>query len=171
MQLWKSPHTHTPPPLNCYFASFSQAQTRTCIKGGPFYRVFLSCCPKCAFFFSLSLLLTSCFCFSKRNSHFLSKLSSWILHYHHQERFWVGFILLSGLCPPTPASGHIHISEASPTFPGPCQALLTIRHWREEGAGSKERRGYLAENQSRHRLICLSRSGYSAENNKANPKR
>ena len=94
MQLWKSPHTHTPQPLNCYFASFSQAQTRTCIKGGPFYWVFLSCCPKCAFFFSLSLLLTLCFCFSKRNSHFLSKLSSWILYYHHQEKFWVDFILL-----------------------------------------------------------------------------
>ena len=47
-------YTFLPPPLNCYFASFSQAQTRTCIKGGPFYWVFLSCCPKCAFFFSLS---------------------------------------------------------------------------------------------------------------------
>ena len=120
-------------------------------------------------FFSLSLLLRSCFCFSKRNSHFLSKLMDLILPPPGEILGW--FHPPFGITPLPSGHIHIHISEAPPTFPGPCQALLTIRHWREEGAGSKEGRGYSAKNQSRHRLICLARSGYSNENNKANPKR
>ena len=123
--------------------------------------------PSLSLSLSLSLLLTSCFCFSKRNSHLLSKLSSWIWYYHHQEKFWVGFILLSGLRLPLWSHPHLWgVTYLSWTVP----SLADNWNWREEGAGSKKGRGCLAENQRRHRLVCLARSGHSANNNKASPK-